>query len=158
MFAQPTTIFLSRLTDIMFNSLVHGRVKWKDSKTIFQLNFVIDNWDVSCKIVLWGSSRDLINDEPTLVQVMAWCRQKASCYLNQVYPDLSRSMMSLDHNELTHWGLIKMVDILLRPCVCIFIHVSLNIVRVPLIGNKSTLVLSRAWHRTGHRPIFWATL
>ena len=37
----------------------------------------------------------------TLVQVMAWCRQAPSHYLNQCWPCLCRHMASLGHNELT---------------------------------------------------------
>ena len=40
---------------------------------------------------------DLTDDKSTLVQVMAWCHQA------NVDPDLCCHMVSLGHNELTHW-------------------------------------------------------
>ena len=47
--------------------------------------------EVPCKIALRWSSLDLTNDKSTLVQVIAWCRQVTSHYLNQCW---LRSMMS----------------------------------------------------------------
>ena len=41
-----------------------------------------------------------IDDKSTLVQVMAWCRQATSHYLNQCWQDLCHYMVSLTHNEL----------------------------------------------------------
>ena len=42
----------------------------------------------------------LTDDESTLVQVMAWCRQATSHYPNSVDEDLQRHMASLGPNEL----------------------------------------------------------
>ena len=42
---------------------------------------------------------DLTDDKSTLVQVMAWCRQRQAInWANN--PDLCRHMVSLGHNEL----------------------------------------------------------
>ena len=41
---------------------------------------------MTCAILLTWMSLDLTDDESTLVQVMAWCRQASSHYLNQCWP------------------------------------------------------------------------
>ena len=63
---------------------------------------MIDGWGISSEIALIWMSLDFTDDQSTLVQVMAWCRQATSHYLSQCRP--SRHMASLGHNELTHWG------------------------------------------------------
>ena len=45
-----------------------------------------DGWCISCKIALRWMPLDLTGDKSTLVQVMAWCRQATSHYLNQCWP------------------------------------------------------------------------
>ena len=46
-----------------------------------------DDCDISSKIALrWRTSRNHNDDKSTLVQVMAWCRQARSHYLNQCWP------------------------------------------------------------------------
>ena len=47
---------------------------------------MIDGWTVFCYIVLIWLSLDLPEDTSTRVQVMAWCRQATSHYLNQCWP------------------------------------------------------------------------
>ena len=47
---------------------------------------MIDGWGISCKIALIWMSLDFTNDQSTLVQVMAWCRQATSHYLSQCWP------------------------------------------------------------------------
>ena len=42
--------------------------------------------DISSEIALRWTSRDHSDDKSTLVQVMAWCRQATSHYLNQCWP------------------------------------------------------------------------
>ena len=51
----------------------------------FQANFS-DGCDISSEIALRWTSLDLSDDKSTLVQVMAWCRQATSHYLNQCWP------------------------------------------------------------------------
>ena len=48
--------------------------------------FVIDGWDIAHEISSRWMSLDLTDDKSTLVQVMAWCRQATSHYLNQCWP------------------------------------------------------------------------
>ena len=47
---------------------------------------MIDDWGISCENDLRWMSLDLSDDESTLVQVMAWCRQATSHYLSQCWP------------------------------------------------------------------------
>ena len=48
---------------------------------------VIDGWGISCEIALIWMSLDFPDDQSTLVQVMAWCRQATSHYLSQCWPN-----------------------------------------------------------------------
>ena len=50
-----------------------------------------DGWGISCKIALSWMPLNLTDDKSTLVEVMAWCHQATSHYLNQCWP----SSMSL---------------------------------------------------------------
>ena len=51
-------------------------------KIVFKLILAIDGWCISCEIALKSMSSDLIVDKSTMVQLMAWCRQTTSHYLN----------------------------------------------------------------------------
>ena len=53
---------------------------------IFQIILVIDGWVICCELALRWIPLDLTDDESTLVQVMAWCRQATSHYLSQCWP------------------------------------------------------------------------
>ena len=53
---------------------------------IFKRILVIDGWGISCEIALIWMSLDLSDDQSTLVQVIAWCRQATSHYLSQWWP------------------------------------------------------------------------
>ena len=57
---------------------------------------MIDGQGIFCEIALIWMSVDFTDDQSTLVQVMAWCRQWTI-----VDQDLQRHMASLDPNELT---------------------------------------------------------
>ena len=69
-----------------FNSLAPGKFEWKFRHVIFQQILVVDGWGISCEIVLIWKSLDFTDDQSTLVQVMAWCRQAASHCMNQCWP------------------------------------------------------------------------
>ena len=71
---------------IFINSLAPGKFKWNFRQVIFKMNSVIDGWGISCEFPLTWMSLDLTDDKSTLVQVMAWCRQATSHYLNQCWP------------------------------------------------------------------------
>ena len=69
-----------------FNSLAPGKFEWNLGHVIFKQILVIDGWGTSCEIALICMSLDFTDDQPTLVQVMAWCRQATSHYLSQCWP------------------------------------------------------------------------
>ena len=52
----------------------------------FQADLVLDDWGISCAIHLIWMSQGFSDDKSTLVQVIAWCRQATSHYLNQCWP------------------------------------------------------------------------
>ena len=59
-----------------------------------------DNYlSISCDIALRWMPQDLTGDQSTLIQVMDWCWQATSHYLNQCWLVLWHHMVSLDHNE-----------------------------------------------------------
>ena len=67
------------------NSLAPGKFEWNFRHVIFT-DLVIDSWCISCEIALIWMSLDFTDDQSTLVQVLAWCRQATSHYLNQCWP------------------------------------------------------------------------
>ena len=69
-----------------FNSLAPGKFEWNFRYVIFKQILVIDGWGISCEIALIWMSSDFTDDQSTLVQVMAWCRQATSHYLSQCWP------------------------------------------------------------------------
>ena len=79
---------------------------------IFKCIFLNENVWISFKISLKLVPKGPINSIPALVQIMAWCRQKTSHYLNQIWLVYWRIYASLGLNELerlcTHyWNLAK---------------------------------------------------
>ena len=59
-------------------------------KQLSKLNSVTNGWGKCCEIAMRWMSLDHTDDKSTLVQVMAWCREATSHYLNQCWP---RSML-----------------------------------------------------------------
>ena len=68
------------------NSLAPGKFELNFRHVIFKQILVIDGWDISCEIALIWMSLDFTDDQITLVQVMARCRQATSHYLSQCWP------------------------------------------------------------------------
>ena len=67
-------------------SLAPGRYACNLKLASFKAMSRIDIWSISQEIALRCLPRDLNDDKSTLVQVMAWCRQATSHYLNQCWP------------------------------------------------------------------------
>ena len=53
---------------------------------IFTENLVTDILSISFVIPIGWTPQELIDGKSTLIQVMAWCRQATSHYLNQCWP------------------------------------------------------------------------
>ena len=69
-----------------FNSLAPGKFEWNFRHVIFKQILVIGLWGISCEIALIWMSLGFTDDQSTLVQVMAWCRQATSHYLSPCWP------------------------------------------------------------------------
>ena len=69
----------------LVNSLAPGEFEWNFRYVIFKQVLVIDGWGISCEIALMWMLLDFTDDQLTLVQVMAWCRQATSHYLSQCW-------------------------------------------------------------------------
>ena len=70
------------------NSLAPGKFEWNFEYRyiIFKQILVIDGWGISCECALIWMSLDFTDDQSTLIQVMAWCRQATSHCLSQCWP------------------------------------------------------------------------
>ena len=79
---RPVHVRDQRMKGLVFlNSLDPGKFEWNFRYVIFKQILVIDGWGISCEIALIWKSLDFPDDQSTLVQVMAWCRQATSHYL-----------------------------------------------------------------------------
>ena len=72
-------------------------------------------WGISNEIALRWMPLDLTDDKSTLVQVMAWCRQAASHYLNQCWPrSLSPNGVTrpqwVNSHMLAHWVVLSVLQ------------------------------------------------
>ena len=85
---------------LTFHSLAHGRYEWNFRLSNFDANF--GDWWLRwlVKTTLRWMSLDLTEDQQTLAQVMAWCRQAPSHYLSQFWLILCHQIVSLGHNVL----------------------------------------------------------
>ena len=72
--------------DFPLNSMAPGKFERNFRHVIFKQILVIDGRGISCEIALIWMSLDFTDDQSTLVQVMAWCRQATSHYLSQCWP------------------------------------------------------------------------
>ena len=68
------------------NSLAPGKFEWNFRHVFFKQILVTDGWGISCEIGITWMSLDFADDQSTLVQIMAWCRQATSHYLSQCWP------------------------------------------------------------------------
>ena len=83
---KPRSMTLHGMTRLqLINSLAPGKFEWKFRHVIFNEILVIDSWGIFCEIALIRMSLDFTEDQFTLVQVMAWCRQATSHYLSQCW-------------------------------------------------------------------------
>ena len=79
-------IVVRTLIVLSVNTLAPGKFEWNFIYIIFKQILVIDGWAISCEITLIWMPLDFTDDQSTLVQVMAWCRQATSHYLSQCWP------------------------------------------------------------------------
>ena len=129
-----------------FNSLAPGKFEW---------NFY--GWGISWEIALWWMSLDFTDDQSTLVQVMAWCRQATSHYLSQCWP---RSMSpygvtrpqwvkgSCSIFSLT-WLLSMCLVFTTRAFITVYAIINTR-VRCFCYENPPMVPLIREFHKCGH--------
>ena len=103
-----------------FNSLAPGRSECNSKNVIFNLVLLIGIFRSSHDNALRWMPQDLTDDNSTLVQVMAWCRQATSHYLSQCWlsslspmaspqwVSISFSLQSLQEVQLEYHGLVSM--------------------------------------------------
>ena len=107
-------------------------------------------------------SLDLTDDESTLVQVMAWCRQATSHYLSQCWHrSLSPYGVTRPHWVNTLWprqnchhftdGIF--IGFFLDENLWLSLKISLKLVPKVWINNIQALVQIMAWHRPGDKPL-----
>ena len=85
-FMIPYGVTRGQWATVYVNSLAPGKFAWNFRKVIFKQILAIDGWGISCEIALIWMSLDFTDDQSTLVQAMAWCRQATSHYLSQCWP------------------------------------------------------------------------
>ena len=83
-FGSVKLLSFLKLSD--FNSLAPGRCGCNLELVISKLMSRIDILRISWEIGPRWTPQDLTDDQSTLVQVMAWCRQATSDFLNQCWP------------------------------------------------------------------------
>ena len=104
---------------IWLHSLAPGKFEWNFRHVILKQILVTDGWGISCEIAQIWMSLDFTDDQSTLAQVMAWCRQATSHYLSQCW---SRSLSSLGHNELkpsVKWVPCLVGQVEVNPALCV---------------------------------------
>ena len=82
---KDTLVHWSNTWCMELNSLAPGKFEWNFRYIIFKRISVIDGWGISCEIALIWMSLDCMDDQSTLVQVMALCHQATSHCLSQCW-------------------------------------------------------------------------
>ena len=86
---------LPGISEATLNSLAPGRCGCNFKIIIFKLIPWTDISCAACKIVVRRIPQNSSDDESTLVQVMAWCRQAKSHYLSQWWESSKMAYMAL---------------------------------------------------------------
>ena len=103
-------IHLWRSKQDHINSLAPGEFEWNFRYVIFKRILVIDGWDVSCEITVIWMSLNFTDDQSTVVQVMAWCRQATRHYLSQCWPR-SLSPYGVKPHWVKYWEMTKALQL-----------------------------------------------
>ena len=107
---------------------------------------MIDGWGIFCKLALRWIPLDVIDANSTLVQVMAWCRQATSHYLNQWWPrslspyGITRSQWATDPYGTSNSTNIYILELTQWPLGDVAVEIALRPVPHNLTNDKSTLV------------------
>ena len=125
---------------------------------------MIHGWGISCVIALLWMSLDFIDDQSTLVQIMAWCHQETSHYLSQCWPGSlspygitwSQWVISLAPTKFeckfTQVIFMRVIDGGLWYLLWIYPqYPQTNLTRFN--GDQSPLVQVMAWYHLGNKPL-----
>ena len=100
--------WIQRIREV--NSLALGRYGNNFKSIVFKPIIQKNGFGTHREIALKWMPQNLIIEKSTVVQIMAWCRQVASHYLNQCWP---KSMLPYDVTR-PHW--VNMSKENLNPC------------------------------------------
>ena len=127
------------------NSLAPVKFQGNFRHAIFKQILVIDAWGISCEIAQLWMSLNFTDDQSTLVQVMAWCRQATSHYLSQCWPR-SLSSYGVTRPQWVNYLLIWICYVIGESLTTSFKH-SHSIYRLMNCENSSKLYISdkRTW-------------
>ena len=120
------------------NSLTPGRSETNFRHVIFKQILVIDDWGICCEIALIWKSLDFTDDQSTLVQVMAWCRQATSHYLSQCWPrslspsDVTRPQWFNNHSTIRYRSTHICIPVYVH-CFCAFENLQRKINNISII-------------------------
>ena len=114
-------------------------------KCIFLNDYVWISIKISLKFVPKGS----FNNIPALLQIMAWHQPGNKPLYNQWWFDFWRIYVSLDLNELTHWGWDKMDTILQTKLSKAFLWMKFVILwfKFQSLSLQVQLTVSQHWFR-----------
>ena len=128
------------------NSLASGKFKLNFRHVIFKQIVVIDGWGISYEIAaLRWMPLDLTDDKSILVQVMAWCHQATSHYLNQCWP---RSLSPSGITRPQWFKLLQFSQIYFFISTCFYQWVSYLVVISFCPVHHKSLLTSNYLHRT----------
>ena len=126
------------------NSLAPGKFEWYFRYAIFKWILVIDGSGISCEIALVWMSLDFTDDQSTLVQVMAWCRQATSHYLSQCWPRslspygvIRPQWVNLVYPRIFQFQQQKGLVILVSYCLCNWYCTSNDFQLIANVNHKS---------------------
>ena len=86
LYLKPSGAETELLWNNQVDSLTPGRCGSNFKSLIFRLIIQHSSLGTCCEIALRWMPENLTNKRSTLLQVMAWCRQAPSHYLNQCWP------------------------------------------------------------------------
>ena len=118
---------------------------------ILKLVSVTGGWGILCKIALRWLSLDVTDDKSTLVQVMAWCPQATSHYLNQSW---SRSLMPYGI-PVPQWA--KITTTKQNKTICIFFYTVSTVLHInELVQEKrNSIANALELHLSCTNPSTW---
>ena len=144
-----------------FNSLAPGRSQFDSKNGIYNFVLLIGIFRSHDNALRW-MPQDLTDDKSTLIQVMAWCHQATSHFLNQCWPrspkpyGVTRPQWVNTFPLRQNWcpftdGILELI--FLYDNCWILVSTQEKCLPEGPINNKPVLVQTIAWHWIGDRPM-----